>query len=258
MTALVYQRTMAEQDLKQNKTPETQPEGGKKKTKAKKIVGMIFTVLLVVVLILAVVVVVRVKTSDKPFFFGYAIYFVLTGSMEPTIKPKEVIIVREVKGEDDLAKGDIITFHGHGGDIDGRTVTHRIISDGVVNGEITTCGDANYGIADQPIHYDDVIGKYVRTSVALTTIYSIFTSKYGFLLIVVIPLLILLGVSFFNFRRACKMDKDGKTAEDKSEEEIKQEAVKAKEEEIKRKAIEEYLAGKKRLEKAQKQNKKNN
>ena len=49
------------------------------------------------------------------------------------------------------------------------------------------------------------------------------------------------------------MDKDGKMPEEKSAEEIKEQAVKEKEEEIKRKAIEEYLASKKRIEKASKE-----
>ena len=247
---------MAENEEKENREEGAQPSARKKSGKRKKIIGGILTAIVVIMLAFCVIVVLQAKRVTKSFLFGYATYFVVSGSMEPTIKVGEVIIVREVHGEEDLKKNDIITFVGKG-DLEGKVVTHRIISDGVVNGKITTCGDANHGIADkQPITYDDVIGKYVKTSSVLTVLYSVFTSKYGFLFFVFIPLMVLLAVQIVNFRRACKMDKDGKMPEEKSAEEIKQQAIQEKEAEIKRKAIEDYLASKKRIEKAQRNNKK--
>ncbi len=242
------------EDVKdQPKNPETpESEKGKKPPKKwKKVAGWILTALLVLALIFAVILVVQVKSSNMPFIFGYATFYVVSGSMEPTIHVGEVILIERVNSPDELKKGDIITFHGKGGSLEGKIVTHRIVSDGVVDGKITTCGDANHGIADEPITYNDVIGRYVRTSAVLTTAYAVFTSKYGFLFIVFIPLIILLIVQIVNFRRACRMDKDGKLPEEKSAEEIKAEAVKEKEAEIKRKAVEEYLASKKRIEEAQ-------
>ena len=248
-------------------TPETQgaterkdgDQGEKAPTPPKKwktVLGWILTVVLILAIGFGILILVQVKKENKPLVFGIGAYYVVSGSMDPTIKVGEIILIRKVKGEDDLQKGDIITFHGKGGNLQGKTVTHRIISDGVVAGKITTCGDANHGIADTPITYDDVIGKYVKTSTVLTTVYAAFKSKYGFLFIVFIPLLILLIIQIVNFRRACKMDDDGRMPEDKTEEEIKQEAVKEKEAEIKRKAVEEYLASKKRIEEAQKRHKK--
>ena len=248
---------MEEKERGQQKPVEeaTGKENKKKAPKWKKIVGAILTVILFVILVLCVVVVVRVKSSKKPFLFGYATFFVVSGSMEPTIHVGEVILVEKVSSPEELKKGDIITFRGKGGVIAGKIVTHRIVSEGVVDGKITTCGDANHNIADEPITYDDVIGKYAKTSAFLTTVYAVFTSKYGFLFIVVIPLLILLVVQITNFRRACRMDKDGRLPEEKTEEEIKEQAIKEKEDEIKRKAVEEYLASKKRIELAEKEKK---
>lgn len=241
------------ESIKEGKSSEKAP---KKKAKWKKVVGTILTVLVILLVAFCGLFVVQTKMNKKPFLFGYAVYYVVSGSMEPTIMTGEVIIVEKINGEEDLHRNDIITFVGIGGTIDGMTVTHRIVSDGVVNGKITTCGDANHGIKDNPIPYSNVIGKYVRTSSFLTSVYAAFTSKYGFLFIVFIPLVVLLVVQVLNFRRACRMDKDGKLPEEKSAEEIKEEAVKAKEDEIKRKAIEDYLASKKRLEKAAREGKK--
>ena len=241
-------------DIQNSEQPESEKEK-KPPKKWKKVVGWILTALLVLALIFAVILVVQVKSSKMPFIFGYATFYVVSGSMEPTIHVGEVILIERVNSPDELKKGDIITFHGKGGSLEGKIVTHRIVSDGVVDGKITTCGDANYGIADEPITYDGVIGRYVRTSAALTTAYAVFTSKYGFLFIVFIPLIILLIVQIVNFRRACRMDKDGKLPEEKTAEEIKEQALKEKEEEIKRKAIEDYLASKKRIEQAERDSK---
>ena len=236
-----------------NATQEAAP-----KKKWKKVVGGVLTVILVLIVLAGIFLVVQVKKSKKPFIFGYATYYVLSGSMEPTIMTHDVIIIEKVNDPSDLEKGDIVTFVS-GPQYNGMVVTHRIVSDGVVDGKFTTRGDnkqTNFK-DDDPTPYENVIGKYVKTSRFLTTVYSLFSSKYGFLFFVFIPLLILLGVQVFNFRRACRMDKDGKLPEEKSADEIKEQAVKQKEEEIKRKAVEEYLAAKKRLEKASKENKKN-
>ena len=241
-------------DEKETKTEAQQTTKPQKKWKT--VLGWILTVVFAVVLLFCIVVVVQAKTAKKPFLFGYATYFVVSGSMEPTIHVKDVILIKEVKDPSELKKGDVITYQGREGEFRGKVVTHRIISDGVVNGKITTCGDANHGIADPAITYDDVIGKYVKTSAFLTTVYMVFTSKYGFLFIVFIPLIIILIVQIVNFRRACKMDKDGKMPEEKTEEEIKQATVKEKEEELRRKAVEEYLESKKKLEQIDKLHKK--
>ena len=250
---------MSETDKKtlQEQTPEVSAAPAKKPSKKwKKIVGGVLTAILIVVLVICVVTVIRVKSSKKPFMFGYATYFVVSGSMDPTIKVGEIILVEKVQNPEDLKKDDIITYVGREGTFAGKVVTHRIVSEGVQDGKITTCGDANHGVADPPIVFEQVIGRYVKTSMFLTTVYKAFTSKWGFLFIVFIPLMILLVVQIVNFRRACRMDKDGRLPEEKTEEEIKQQAVKEREEEIKRKAVEEYLASKKRIEKAQRENKK--
>lgn len=238
-----------------NKELEKQPSAAaeppaKKPKKWKKIVGWILTAILIVILIFCVVVAVQVKAAKKPFIFGYAAYYVLTGSMEPVIHVGDVIIDEQVDSIDDLKVGDIVTYRGKEGEFAGKTVTHKIMR--IEGDKIVTKGVSTMSIKEDPaITFDDVIGRYVKTSSFLTTVYMAFTSKYGFLFIVFIPLLILLIVQIVNFRRACRMDKDGKLPEEKSEEEVKAQAVKEKEDEIKRKAIEEYLASKKRIEEAQ-------
>ena len=236
-------------DIRRKDEPESE-KGKKPPKKWKKVVGWVLTALLVLALIFAVILVVQVKSSNMPFIFGYATFYVLTPSMEPVIHVGDVIIDENVNSIEDLQVGDIITYHGREGDFAGKTVTHKIQR--IEGDKIVTRGVSTMNVKDDPaITFDDVIGRYVKTSAFLTTVYSIFTSKYGFLFIVFIPLIILLIVQIVNFRRACRMDKDGKMPEEKTAEEIKEQAVKEKEAEIKRKAIEDYLASKKRIEEAQ-------
>ena len=246
---------MAE-DLENKQVSPEKKEGKptKKSKKWVKIVGWILTPIIVAALLLCVVLVVQIKMGKRPFFFGYATFVVISGSMEPTIHVGDVIIIEKVSSMDELKERDIVTYHGREDSFKGKTVTHRIIR--IEGDKIVTKGDSVMNVKEDPaITYNDVIGKYVKTSAFLTTLYSVFTSKYGFLFIVFIPLMILLVVQIVNFRRACKMDKDGKMPEEKSAEEMKERAVKEKEAEIKRKAIEEYLATKKRIEKASKNKK---
>ena len=230
----------------------------KSKPKWKKVVSIVLTVILVAFLVGGLFLVIQTKRTGAPFLFGYATYYVVSGSMEPTIMTNDVIIVKKLDDPSSLKVGDIVTYRAAAGAFKnlaaGTPVTHRIIK---IDGDtITTQGD-NHAVApmaDKPISRKDVLGTYVRTSSFLSGLYKVFSSKYGFLFLVFIPLLVLLGVQIFNFRRACRMDKDGKMPEEKTAEEIKEQAVKEKEAEIKRKAIEDYLASKKRLEKAAKEN----
>ncbi|MBQ8288410.1 MAG: signal peptidase I [Clostridia bacterium] len=95
--------------------------------------------------------------------FGFHVYTVLSGSMEPTYHVGSLIYVKEVD-VDELKKDDVITFMLS----DQTTATHRIVE--VVPDEndpdvirFRTKGDAN-SVEDQSlVHYENVIGKPVFT-----------------------------------------------------------------------------------------------
>lgn len=70
---------------------------------------------------------------------------VLTGSMEPTLSPGDIVLVEPVT-IDQVEVGDIVNFHPHASD--GRTFTHRVVektvdTDGTRGTVLTTQGDAN-------------------------------------------------------------------------------------------------------------------
>ena len=78
------------------------------------------------------------------------VYEVKTGSMIPTIKVSDYIMIYKSK---ELKKGDIVTFK-----FENSLVTHRIVN--IKDNKITTRGDAN-NINDDEIDISAVIGKVI-------------------------------------------------------------------------------------------------
>lgn len=120
------------------------------KEKLKKI--DIVAVILILVLIILLICYSQIKIFGKKYinFCGYTIFQVITGSMEDTIKIKDIVIV---KLTNNVEVNDIITYKS-GEDF----VTHRVIK--MDNNKIITKGDANNS-EDTPITKDDVVGKVV-------------------------------------------------------------------------------------------------
>ncbi|RLF66993.1 MAG: signal peptidase I [Thermoplasmata archaeon] len=75
---------------------------------------------------------------------------VLTGSMEPTLKVGDIVILRKVT-RDEIQIGDIIAYRLHG-----NVVIHRVVN---ITGEtIVTKGDANAAPDPWEVSFKDVIG----------------------------------------------------------------------------------------------------
>ena len=121
--------------------------------KITKVIVNIFTCLLLVLLVLVIYgKVVMTFKNAYPNYFGYTFFEVASGSMEPTLKINDVILVKITN--DNLKKGDIIAFLN-----DETIITHRIIY--LDENVITVKGDNN-NVVDKPIIKDQVIGKVVK------------------------------------------------------------------------------------------------
>ncbi len=129
-----------------------------------------------------------------PYLFGYRTLTVLSGSMVPTFRPGDVIVVREASPLD-AHPGDIVTFRDPlaGGEL----VSHRVQSMQVVgsNVQFVTKGDANSGVENWTIASDGTLGiaayKVPRIGYALSWV----KGRWGRALMVVVPSL-LLGAYF--------------------------------------------------------------
>ncbi len=108
-----------------------------------------------------------------PRLFGYQIFHVISGSMEPEIPVGSVIYV--AGEEPDLIQADDIIAFRSGEAV----IAHRVIRNNAIEGEITTKGDANAGEDVNKVHYSEVIG-VVRYHVPYVgRLFSVFNSTVG-------------------------------------------------------------------------------
>lgn len=120
--------------------------------------GLVGTIIswLIIGLIAAVVLAVAVI----PRVLGAVPLTVLTGSMTPTYRPGDIVIVQPVPAES-LAIGDVVTFQPISDDP--RLTTHRIVDIVSQNGtviSVITRGDAN-NVDDAPIIPEQIQGKVI-------------------------------------------------------------------------------------------------
>ena len=88
---------------------------------------------LIGVLILVTVVATSLPLA-LPALFGYEVYSVTSGSMEPTLPVGSVIYVRPVEPET-VRAGDIIAFYS-----DATVITHRVVENRFIEGVKTKRG----------------------------------------------------------------------------------------------------------------------
>ena len=102
---------------------------------------------------------------------GFESYYILSGSMEPTLMTGEIVLVNT--NDREVYDGDIIAFCE--GD---HVVIHRIVKT-VSEGVYITKGDANPSEDFSPIEKWQILGTVWMKLGALTQVWTIFTSKRG-------------------------------------------------------------------------------
>ena len=126
-------------------------------------------------LLLVVLVVVCVPLT-APRLFGYHIYTVVSGSMEPAIPTGSLVYIKEMNPED-VQENDVIAFYG--AKDSASIITHRVVENRVLMGEFITKGDANQTEDMNPASYDNFIGRVERSFPGLGTTAQILTGKEG-------------------------------------------------------------------------------
>lgn len=149
-----------------------------------------WTLIVCLVAMLVIFFISRVS-GETPSVFGYSILRVSSGSMEPELMVGDVIIDKKPDDFSDIKKGDVVTFKGSGS-LSGRLVTHKVIKAPYYeNGELMlqTRGVANE-IADEPIHTTDVTGIMVCKVPFLNTVFSVFLSPWGLIILIGLILIV--------------------------------------------------------------------
>ena len=114
-----------------------------------------------------------------PRFLGYQVYSVISGSMEPAIPTGSLVYIRETAPEE-LSEGEVIAFYGTRDSA--SIITHRVVENRVVMGELITKGDANQTNDMNPVPYANVIGEVACYVPAAGKAAEVFTSMEGKLL----------------------------------------------------------------------------
>ena len=211
----------------------------------KKVVGIVINVILWLFVVFAALttVVVFTGTSNNGVgnLFGYMPFSIQTQSMEPTIKAGDVVIGKEVDFNT-LKEGDIITYWTT---VDEQKIlnTHRItkiISNG--KGSVPsfkTKGENNQIEDEYTVAAADIVAKYNSKISGLGKAVDFLETQKGFFICIVLPLILFFLYQLYHFIKVIvtvKQENAGLSKED--------------EEELKKKAVEEYLAKQKEEQEA--------
>ncbi len=195
-------------------------------------------VLLIFVFLITLVVFTSSKNNGVSNIFGFMPMTVQSDSMKPTFSSGDLIIVKEVDDLYSLKEGDVITFYTV---IEGKRVlnTHRIVKVNKFDNSVSfaTRGDNNQIDDDLPAYASDIVGKWTGKKIGgAGNAMDFLRTKKGFFICVLLPMILFFLFELYKFIVALiEVKKPSLTADD--------------EEEIKRKAIEEYLAKEKAAQK---------
>lgn len=210
-----------------------------KKNKVFRIIKLIkniicWTLIAVLVFTLVVFFMSRINGST-PSVFGYSIFRVSSGSMEPELMVGDIILDKTVDNPEDLKVGDVITFKSS--DYGDLLVTHKVIKAPYEeNGKLMlqTKGIANE-VEDKPISVDNVKGIMICRVDYLDTVYNVFLSPWGLLILIALIVIIFFDEIITIVKILTNNDKSVKDADDINEiidrlqaEKLKEQAEKVK------------------------------
>lgn len=142
--------------------------------KVLKIIGQFILCLILIFFILL-----NIFSMNNKSLFGFRIYRVISGSMQPALQIGDVIIVKK---SNNYSERDIITYSNGL-----TTITHRIIA--INNDEVITKGDANE-VDDKPINKEQIVGKFFFR-ISNFSLFSIILSKNVIYLIMIFLLVLI-------------------------------------------------------------------
>lgn len=132
----------------------------------------------------------KVLDRDYTNIFGYSMFEIASGSMEPVLKVGDLIIVYT---SDDFKTNDIITYKEKD-----DFITHRVID--ITDNYVITKGDANNSV-DYKVQKDRVIGKVVFTIPNGGTIRKILLTPSVMISIIITLIMISLCFSYIPRRK---------------------------------------------------------
>lgn len=160
---------------------------------------IISTAVLILSVLLCLYVTVNTLVTGYTSFFGFSLFRVVTGSMEPTIHVGAVLVCQATDIED-IGVGDVICFRSRESSHYGYIVTHRVVSvqkdsDGTIL--LESRGDANYSSDRYYVRSENLIGRvrwHTGDEGVFTKMLEFLSGKFGFLLFIAVPVLVIVGL----------------------------------------------------------------
>ena len=135
----------------------------------------------------------------------FGLYAIVSPSMYPNIKVHDVVFVMSQNNQDNIKKGDVITFISNSNVSKGLTVTHRVV-DIVTNADGTksffTKGDNNDKADQATVSINDILGKVIFKIPKLGKIRYVLSNMFGWVMIILLPAL---GVIIYDFIKLFKL-----------------------------------------------------
>lgn len=202
----------------------------------------IYVLLYIIIVLVLLVVAIQRFSNNNLTIAGFRIFNVATGSMVPVYNVGDILVSREISPEE-IQVGDDIVYKGEAQDLNGRIVTHRVISKREENGKyyFITKGVANE-LEDPEISEDQIYGKIVYKTIILSFISKIINNIYSFYFLIFVPVAVIICKiivdNIMSYREGKKEIEDIKEEKEKSKtkenkvqkEEKKKESIKVKDE----------------------------
>lgn len=146
--------------------------------KIKKIVDIIITIILITIILMLLTIIILKKENNNIHIGNYYVFKVATGSMEPTLKVNDIILVKK---SEEYKINDIITYKENN-----KYITHRLIRK-EDKGYITK-GDNNQ-TEDKEIREERIIGKVIKNLKIIRIIYELIINPFVIILVIFIVII---------------------------------------------------------------------
>ena len=166
----------------------------------KKVIIVLCLILFIVIMTIGITIIYKSYSEPNriPSIFGWKPFIVLSGSMEDTIMPGDLILTKEIDALE-LKEGDVISFRTNKYTV----VTHRIINIVDEEGErkYYTKGDNNDSADINPVCNDQIEGIYRYRIPELGKIALNLQKPIGIVICIALPLIIVLIAQFADTKR---------------------------------------------------------
>lgn len=160
-----------------------------------KIISSIVEIVFIIFVVLLCSIILCQKIFSKNnSLFGYRIFTIVTGSMEPKLKVGDIVLVKSTNF-DKIKIGDYLTYEGVREELKDKVITHEVVDIIDEDGKkvFYTKGIASK-LIDPAVYENQVYGVVTYKFFILSVMHKIITNVFGFILCIVIPLLYIMAV----------------------------------------------------------------